>query len=1082
MLLHASKNVAHFVETTHEDVVFELRSSSTNGLTSGEAAERLKKHGPNELVKDPPKSFLKLLAEQFENLLVIMLIASAITSAALREIPAAVTIIVIVILNAGLGVIQEYRAGAAIEALQNMSEPKTMVVRDGNPVEVESLSLVPGDIVILDNGRSIPADIRMVETAKFQSNEAPLTGESEPVKKDANYVRRKTEQKETGEHGEEKLTEANMVFMGCSVTNGRGKGIVVHTGMATKMGEIAKLLKTATSEPSPLQRKLARLGVRLGVCSIVVSIVVFIVGVTLERGVDPEDGNPAWLQMLLVAVSLTVAAVPEGLPTAVTITLAVGMERMAKKNAKIRSLHSVETLGSASVICSDKTGTLTHGVMTAVRLWFGGKIFRITGSGYNPEGAIFPYAQGRDAPSESDKANANGPHILPLAIGVLCSNAQLVYDNETKEHKCVGDTTERPIVVAGYKAGIDSPKFKAFFPRILEHPFNSTRKMMSTLVECPGGVPSGLNLSLLEKPQYVACVKGAANIIVQQATAIVDSDGVTVRSLSEAEKGDLLRVIDDLSAQAFRVLCIGVQVMPNNMNYKAMSKDDLEAQIPPEVLERNLILCGMIASIDPERQAVAPSIRKAAFAGIRTVMITGDYVKTAKAIAENIGILPKGSPEKKAIDCSVIRVIGDKLEEVERELDAAEDNATKAQLKVTRGQLLDELDAITAYADVYARAKPSDKITIVKSLQRQGHVCSMTGDGVNDAPALKQANIGVAMGITGTDVAKAAASMVLVDDNFVSIVEAIEQGRTIYSNISKFVYYLLSTNVAEVFLILIVVLMGLQSPLRPIQILWLNLVTDGAPAIALAIEHTEPGIMEEGPRPQQESIVEKVMITGVIVNATFLTVLCIGVYIIGLYWNVGSWDGVPATVNAFTTIDGKNDPNFQSLEYLVNKARTMTIYYIVFAELGRAYSARSMRQSVFRMGFFSNKWMQWAVGTAVGATFAIGHIPGVRGVFSMEILEGREWGLVLGLASVPFWVDETLKMIYRKTGFGARPKAISPIPLEAEHRVDVADTKEGESTSASNALELPILRIHVSKSSGYPSEEKRSDFAVTPSH
>jgi Ca2+-transporting ATPase len=1011
-------------------LLLELHTNGATGLTEDEAQKRLLEHGPNELEKKPPTPLWRMFLEQFSDLLVILLIVSACISFGLGSYEASVTIILIVIGNAVLGVVQESRAGKALEALASLSAPKATVLRDGKLVELEAHLLVPGDVVMIPIGCSVPADIRLIESSSMLSNEMALTGESEPAKKNADYVRPAKphagggggggggsgdaapapapahgEERKEAEGGakkekkEEALTDANMIHMGCTITEGQGKGVVVKTGMHTRMGEIAHLLNTSERGMSPLQEKLHRLGVQLGMASIAVSLIVFIVGVTTERGTDPNNSDPAWLQMLLVAVSLTVAAVPEGLPACVTITLAMGMRRMALKNALIRELHSVETLGSATVICSDKTGTLTAGVMTAVRLWFAGTVYRITGAGYSPEGAIVPMdVDERDPQAVAAAAAAlRGKVALsPVLIAALSSDAR-VQRNAEGRWEALGNISERPLVVAAMKAGWDEVELGKRFQRVHTNPFNSARKMMSVVVNAVAGEALWFGGA-----KFVTCVKGAPNFVLDKCVAKREPDG-SVTPMSDADRAAILAQVDAFSEQAFRVLAEA---------YRA--HDEEPADCSPEALERDLVFCGMMASIDPERLEVAPSIRKAYRAGIRVVMITGDYVKTAKAIAENIGLLPRGSPANKAVDCEVIRRYGDRLFAIERALKDEKNPppaADRENLKREEEKLQQELDAITAYADVYARAKPIDKITIVRSLKRQDNVCSMTGDGVNDAPALKEANIGVAMGITGTDVAKGAANMVLTDDNFCSIVEAIEEGRTIYANISKFVFYLLSTNMCEVLFILIAVLMGLQTPLVPIQILWLNLTTDGAPAIALAVEGTEPGVMDEGPRSRREPLIEKLMLTGIAVQVCALTTMCLVTYVVGLQWETGTWNAEDTGLSP------------HELDVAVRKARSMSMYYIVFAELLRAYTSRSLRMSVFQIGVLSNRWMPPATITAVCLTIFVGHVPGLRDVFEMEIIGGRDWGWIIGLCGVPALVDELMKVGYRATGFGKRPRA-----------------------------------------------------------
>lgn len=1018
LLKETKGKLDYYTKRSAAQVLEHLNVNGERGLSLEEAQERLLQHGPNKLAEDPPTPIWRMFLDQFSDLLVLMLIAASIFSGILGEYAACVVIITIVIANAILGVVQESRAGAALAALRSYSAPHAVVIRDGGKrMEIDSKDVVVGDVVLLENGRKVPADVRLIEAHDMSSNEAALTGESEPAKKNAEYVaedstdmpsRTNSDDKKSARKKEEKkeesLTEPNMVYMGCEIMDGYGKGVVIATGMKTKMGEIAHLLKSADDDDSPLTKKLDQLGVRLGLASISASIIVFIIGMTTGRGSDPNSSQPRWLQMLLIAVSLTVAAVPEGLPACVTITLAIGMNRMVEKQTVVDSLPSVETLGSASVICSDKTGTLTTGVMTAVRLWFSGSCFFITTESGDPfAGSIVPEStdiRDQDQVREAGARSKQGPQNAVLSAAMLCSNAQFSFNEKKNAMEVVGNSSERPIIVAGKKAGIEVEELKTNFARVKENPFNSTRKSMSVLLKS-----TGTPARFLPNAPYLIVAKGAPNVLLERCKYTLARDGASVVPLDDRERQMISDAVDDFSRQAFRVLAVA-----------ARACESAPTDTAADALERDLVFFGLIASIDPPRLEVRGSIEKAGNAGVRVVMITGDYVKTAKAIAEQIGLLKKNGAEDKAIDCQMIRDIAVQIESVQQAL--KDDNTQKKEkprLRAEEKKLKEELDRITAHADVYARAKPADKLIIVQSLQRQGHVCSMTGDGVNDAPALKQANIGVAMGKSGTDVAKAAADMVLMDDNFCNIVEAIEQGRTIYSNISKFIFYLLSTNLGEILLILIAACAGFESPLTPIQILWLNLTTDGAPAIALAVEETEPGTMDMGPRMQSEPLLDKVMLVGIAVQAMLLTALCFVVYITGLYWHTGYWDGAqgkykPGTPEGIMVADG------------TRKASTMTIYYIVFAELLRAYSARSQRVSIFSMGIFGNRWMQWAVGIAISATLFVGHVPGLMGVFELEYLDGRSWGLLLGLCTIPFFVDELTKVVYRYTKFGERPK------------------------------------------------------------
>jgi Ca2+-transporting ATPase len=921
-----------------------------------------------------------------------------------------IVILIIVFANAWLGVYQEARAGEALAALEDLSSPLATVIRNGRaPAEIDSKLLVPGDLVLLNNGMKCSADVRLTETADMACTEAALTGESEPAQKNAAG---------THEHeGVEHLTDANMAYMGCVVVDGYGRGLVVHTGMKTRMGEIAHLLNQADKEDSPLEQKLERLGVRLGIASLSCSVLIFIIGITTGNGVNTADPRPVWLQLLINTVALTVAAVPEGLPSCVTICLSVGMGRMVQKNALIRNLHSVETLGSASVICSDKTGTLTTGVMTAVRLWYSGTTYRIT-SDSQFEGQVAPLSVDTNDRPGMAAAHANflqSPAVAVLNTAMLSSNARVVFSEKINGLEVQGNSSERPIITAGYKCGIKTDDLEAHFARAHENAFNSTRKTMSVVIASKAGGAEARKPQYLPTSPFLICAKGAPNVVLDNCTHALRADG-SVSPLTATDRSAVMAQVDDFSSQAFRVLAIA---------YRACN--EMPANKTAEGIENDLVLVGLVANIDPARSEVKASIRKASNAGVRVVMITGDYVKTAEAIARDIGLLALDAPSDMAVDCQEVRSMGEELAQLEERLKTLKKHkAEKEQCKEQILAVQQKLDRLTDYACVFARAKPSDKLIIVQSLQRQEHVVSMTGDGVNDAPALKQANIGVAMGKCGTDVAKAAADMVLTDDNFVSIVEAIEEGRTIYANIYKFCYFLLTTNVSEVLLTLITTLMNLQIPLSAIQLLWLNLTTDGAPAIALAIEDSEEGIMMQGPRSLKESITDKVMIVGMIVHSIALTGFCMLVYFVGLKWHTDKWLG----------------SNLKVDEHGRQVASTMVAIYIVFAELGRAYSCRSQRLSIFTQGFFTNRWMHWACLTAIGATFGVIYIPGLP--FEFVPMTGRDWGLVMGLMPGPFFVDELLKLGFRITKFGERPKIFQ--------RLDLVEVRVGDHKTSAKVV------------------------------
>lgn len=869
-LQYAKRQIEDFTHSEFSDVLKDLGVDANCGLSTEEARSRLERHGPNELIQEENTPLWKLFLEQFSDPLVILLIFACIGSMALQQWVAGSTIIVIVMMNAYIGATMEFRAAEALDELEKLTADNAIVRRDGVLVEVESQNLVPGDIIILDTGATVPADLRLIETQELSSDEASLTGESVEVKKNAKYVESFEADVETGPSskgpGKEKhLSSPNMVFMNCTVQDGRGVGVVVKTGMDTRVGTIAAMLQAGNEDSStPLQRKLAQLGVYLGIASLVISMIVFVAGMITGNGGNPDSDNELWLDLLLIAVSLTVAAVPEGLPAAVTVCLALGMKRMVKKDAVIKNLHSVETLGSATIICSDKTGTLTCGQMTAVRVWRPKKTWKISGLGMEPVGEFSPIDDQENA--RDDESN---DHKLPLVCAVLCSNAQM--QKEEGKWVCIGNSSEIPLVVAAVKANLKKGDLDLKYSRIRENPFNSIRKMMSCIVKASDD-------SVFGEGNHVAVIKGAPGFVLDKCTKINDPT-TGVRDITDSDRDEITHAVDRFSEKAYRVLAMAYRTY-------TFEPEDLSG----EGLEQDLVFAGMVASIDPERSAVIPSIQECYGAGIRVVMITGDYVKTAKAIAENIKLLPPNSSIKAAVDCEVLRGFGEELFSVNTKLDGkGMKGDEKKQLLVRKSELEAEIDAITDAADVYARAKPQDKITIVKSFQRKGNVVSMTGDGVNDAPALNAADIGVAMGITGTGVAQGAADMILTTDDFVSIVKAVEEGRTIYANIGKFCYYLLSTNVSEVFFVLIAVLIGYPSPLTPVQILWLNLVTDGAPAIALAVEPTEEGTMTEGPRSPTEPLIEKLMITGIVIQTVVLTTITVVLYVIGYKWHVGQY-------------------------------------------------------------------------------------------------------------------------------------------------------------------------------------------------
>lgn len=1014
-LMLAEQNEEEFAKREWKSVVTGLRTDEGKGLTSEEAQQRLDEYGTNELPKEPPRSCFMLFLDQLNDLLVIMLIAAAIVAGALSQVAASVAIVVIITANAVLGVNQEMSAASALDELAAGEGTAVKVIRDGEEKFIPSEQVVPGDIVLLKLGEQIPADMRIIQSADFTVKEMNLTGESRPVKKNPRVMDRNAKVKvETedekdenskGEKKEKALILSNFLYSSCDVLTGKCKAVVVKTGINTYVGRIFELIKNAkedkeSGEKSPLKEKLEKLGQKLGFASLFISLIVFLVGVTTDpcRGCDPDSDQPAWLQMLLVSVSLTVAAVPESLPVCVTLTLALGMRHMAKKKALVRRLLSVETLGSADIICTDKTGTLTAGVMTAITYTSGFRKYEISGAGRQLEGYHAPTGtdlENKEALEQAHEAEQKSGFIGQTWAGyAMCANAKIMWDEKENKWTFEGDPTETALVIAARKLGIQRDDFKTQWPRVHENPFNSIRKMMSVLVK----KENPKNPKWFEGAPYVAIVKGASEQVLRKCVKCVDRSGKVV-PLTDERRAELQRGIDGFASRSLRVLAVA---------YKTFSSKP--ADVKPENLEGDLTILAFAGLMDPVRPGVKDAIRTASGAGIRTVMITGDYAKTAKAIAKNIDIIKEGEDDAtRVIECdATVRPKSKRILEIVK----LEEKASKAKeplspaLVQEKMALEQAMDEITSRALVFSRAKPEDKLIIVQSFQRQNHVCAMTGDGVNDGPALQRADIGVAMG-NGTDVAKGASDMVLTDNNYVNIVAAVHEGRTIYCNITKFVYFLLSTNVAEVFLILFASIIGLPSPLLPTQILWLNLTTDGFPAVALAMEAGEPNIMREGPRTRQEPVIEKVMLTGVCIQTVVLTATCLATYIIGLQWENNKWNGLG--------VDG--DARSKGFEI----AQTMTIYHIVFAELLRAHGSRSMRESIFTIGIFTNKYMHMSVIASLAATFMIGSIPGVMEIFSMRYLSGAEWGLVIGLGCIPLVVDEITKCVYRYLDFGKRP-------------------------------------------------------------
>ncbi|MBW3012489.1 calcium-transporting P-type ATPase, PMR1-type [Candidatus Woesearchaeota archaeon] len=856
------------------DFVFSELGSSKNGLSPEEAATRLEKYGRNEITKKHEISKLKIFLEQFKDFIIWILIIATIISAVLGEWVDALAIGIILLLNALLGFIQEYKAEEAIEKLKQLASLKAFVFRNGQEMEIDATEVVPGDIILLTEGDKVPADARLFEQHSLYSQEAALTGESMPVSKNTDVLEKAAV-----------ADQANMVFAGTVVTRGNGKAVVVRTAMDTELGKIATLIEETKQPPTPLQVKLDHFGKLLGILVLAIAAVVFVVGVV--------RGFPAF-EMFLAAVSLAVAAIPEGLPAVVTITLALGVQRMIKRNTLVRRLPSVETLGSTTVICSDKTGTFTHNEMTVQKVYVDDKIINVTGSGYEPKGKFSETPEGLKQ---------------LLKIGVLCNDA-----NIDESGKVFGDPTEAALIVSAMKLGIGKRELENENPRVDEIPFSSERKRMTTVHKVAG--------------KKFAFVKGSPEVIVERCSKILENG--KARYITPVDKKKILDKNDEFASQALRVL---------GFAYK-----EVEAQTP----ESNLIFVGLQAMIDPARNEAIIAVNQCRNAGIKVVMITGDHKLTARAVADQLGIIGRALTGQ--------------------ELDKLNDK---------------ELYNIVDDVSIYARVNPIHKVKIVEALKKRGHIVAMTGDGVNDAPSLKKADICVAMGITGTDVSKEAADMILVDDNFASMVAAVEEGRGIYDNIEKFIQYLLSCNMGEVLTIFVAIILGLSLPLIALQILLMNLLTDGLPALALGIEPKEEGIMARGPRKPGKKIVDAPALVNML--------------IFGLIMMAG-------TLFMF---------QFARPEQNLNYARTVAFTTLVFFQMFHVLNSRSLTHSIFKIGFFSN-WKLWAaIAVSVLIQVAVIYVPGINSVFQTVPLLWQDWLYIMLVASSIFFIREIWKL-FRK--------------------------------------------------------------------
>lgn len=882
---------------TAQECIDRMQTDPVKGLTAKEAERRLEQVGENALQENQKVSPVVIFLNQFKDFMVLVLLAATLISGLLGEYTDAITIIAIVILNGILGFIQEYRAEKSLGALKELTAPTAHVVRNGELMQIPAKKIVPGDLVYFEGGDRIAADLRILSSQGLQIEESALTGESVPVSKIDGVIAQ-----QNVALGDQK----NMAFMGTLVTRGTGQGVVTGTGMHTEMGKIAHLIQSTDTMQTPLQQRLEQLGKVLIVIALALTAMVVIAGIM-------HDHNP--YQMFLAGVSLAVAAIPEGLPAIVTIALALGVQRMIKRKAIVRKLPSVETLGCASVICSDKTGTLTQNKMTVRRIWVEGRQVEVTGTGYEPFGEFL--FEGKEI-----RPDRHAGFKRLLEINALCNNARLaegkegkksILSREKKDWKIVGDPTEGALLVASAKAGIQ-PSSLTQWERIKEFPFDSERKMMSVLVK-------------ERKGNQMIAVKGAPDVLLSRCTHILWNGNVT--TLTPTLRKEIVENNQQMAEQALRVLGVAYR------DVAAGERIVDEAQA-----ESKLVFVGLSGMIDPPREEVKDAIRKCRVAGIRTVMITGDHQTTAEAIAKQLGILPKGG----------LTINGQDLYNMSDE----------------------EFDSMVEKIYVYARVSPEHKLKIVRALQAKGHVVAMTGDGVNDAPAIKAANIGIAMGITGTDVSKEASSLILADDNFATIEAAIEEGRTIYDNIRKFIRYLLASNVGEILVMFFAMMAGMPLPLVPIQILWVNLVTDGLPAMALGVDQPEGDTMKRQPRSSRESIFSR-----------------------GLGWKIlsrGFLIGISTLAAFWITLQANPDD--------LTKAQTMAFATLVMAQLIHVFDCRSER-TVFHRNPLQNKWLVLAVIVSVLLLVGVIYLEPLQPIFKTVALDLQEWITLLIFAAIP---------------------------------------------------------------------------------
>ncbi|MBC7119113.1 MAG: cation-transporting P-type ATPase [Methanobacteriaceae archaeon] len=899
-----------------EEEVFKKIGTSKDGLSSSEAEKRLKEYGPNKLKEVKKRPIIFNFLENLYNLLALVLWAASFLAFISGTPQLGVAIIAVIIINAIFSFWQEYEAEKAAEALKKILPLKTKVIRDGVETEISAENVVPGDLLILEEGDNVPADARLIEAHELKVDNSTLTGESKPVRKVSHPI---TEY-------DNYVEIPNLVFAGTSITSGSGKAIVYRTGESTEFSKIAALTQEVKEEPSPLQKQISRVAKIIAIIAILMGITLFLVNLYIVK-------LPLSLAFIF-AIGLTVANVPEGLLPTVTLSLATSARKMIKENALIKRLSSVETLGSTTIICTDKTGTLTRNQMTVRKVWVPYKIIDVTGTGYEPKGEFI--WNGKSLTHKDIREIK-----LLMRAASFCNDAKLIPpDDENREWRIIGDPTEAALLVAAKKIGFDRDKQMEKMPRITEIPFDPKRKMMT---------------SIHQKPQKkVAYVKGAPKKLISLCDQI-SVDGKP-KILTEEEKKEIIKVHDELASQGLRILAMAYRNLP----------DELE-DYRPENIEKNLIFVGMTALQDPPRENVKEAVIECKKAGIRIIMITGDYGLTAAAIAKEIGIVQDDN----------YKVIKGK------ELDKLSDNELKELLK-------------TEKSIIFARTIPKHKMRIAKVLEDEEEIVAMTGDGVNDAPALKKADIGVAMG-SGTDVAKEAADMVLIDDNFATIVKAVKEGRTIYENIRKFITYIFSHETAEIVPFILMVLLGIPLPITVMQILAIDLGTDTLPALALGRGPPEADVMEKPPRPPHERLLNlPVILRGYLFIGVIEAILVMS----GYFWVLhnGGWTlGKPLS---FT------DP-------LYLKATTMVFAGIVMAQVGNLLTCQTMRSSVFEIGLFKNRWIIWGILFELIILLSIIYVPQLQPIFGTTPLGFKEWAYLISFIPIVFMADETRKLVFR---------------------------------------------------------------------